>query len=197
MELQMRSTFSVLSSKLFAGLLIAGTAMVGAHAGNVIHVSASNGNDQSGDGSEQKPYLTLSKVAAKEANIVKPGDTVLVHEGVYAPFAIEVSGAPSLPITWKAAPGKKVEVAILPTDKESWQAIKVSASYQVIDGFKVTGPNKYITLTEAKTDYDIEKPNDTTFKGNASSIVAVSMSTIRATSNTVSLLPITSQYAIQ
>ena len=58
-------------------------------------------------GTREKPFKAISR-AAKE---VKPGDTVLIEDGVYRECVlIETSGAPGRPITFAAAPMANVTV---------------------------------------------------------------------------------------
>ncbi len=69
------------------------------------HPKASDGNP----GTEAQPWKTIAR--AGKAKELKPGDTVLIKSGLYREAAdITVSGEPSKPITFAAAPGARVIV---------------------------------------------------------------------------------------
>ncbi len=69
--------------------------------GRTLHV-APGATD--GDGSEAKPFGDPGQ-AQRE---VRPGDTVLLHEGTYEPISIGADGRPGLPITWRGRDRAKV-----------------------------------------------------------------------------------------
>ncbi len=77
---------------------------------NIYHVD--NTDPQAADtnpGTEAKPWKTIAR--AGSAKELKPGDTVLIHTGVYREHAkITVSGEPGKPITFAAAPEAKVVI---------------------------------------------------------------------------------------
>lgn len=75
-------------------------------AGNVWHVSAGAGGGQ--DGSEAHPYRTIGAAAA----VAQPGDTVLVHAGVYREKVVPPRGgcSDSRRIVYRAAPGEDVTI---------------------------------------------------------------------------------------
>ena len=67
------------------------------------HVAV-NGDDRN-PGTEEKPLKRIVAASLK----TEPGDTVMVHEGVYRESVlVPVSGAPGRPITYCAAPGETV-----------------------------------------------------------------------------------------
>jgi len=72
-----------------------------AQAGNIYYV-ATNGND-SNPGTESQPFRTIQKAA----DIVDPGDTVLIRSGTYAHFRIMYSGAEDQYITFRNYPGER------------------------------------------------------------------------------------------
>ena len=105
-----------------------------------IHVSAA-GSDETGNGSENKPYATPGFAATK----VSPGTTVIVHEGTYGQFEIdtEASGTEAFPVAFTAAPGEKVLIQSIPGEEavagESIGIYIVNADNITIKGFEITG----------------------------------------------------------
>lgn len=71
------------------------------------HVSVSTGSDLN-DGSKTAPFCTISKAA----QIVEPGDRVIVHEGVYREWVKPANGGDSSTarIVYEAAKGEKVVI---------------------------------------------------------------------------------------
>ena len=58
-------------------------------------------------GTEAAPWKTVSRAAS--AQELQPGDTVVIHSGVYREHVeIKVSGQPERPITFTAEPGARV-----------------------------------------------------------------------------------------
>jgi|GEM_PF-1104940 len=79
------------------------TAPAADRAPRVWHV-APNGDDRN-PGTKEKPLKRIVSAALK----TEPGDTVMVHEGVYRETVlVPVSGAPGKPVTYCAAPGETV-----------------------------------------------------------------------------------------
>jgi len=65
------------------------------------------GTSDENPGSETQPWATISRAAAAEE--LEPGDTVVIHAGVYREHVdVQVSGRPGEPITFTAAPGDRV-----------------------------------------------------------------------------------------
>ena len=74
---------------------------ISASSGAEWHV-APNGVDRTGDGSKGNPWRSLQKACDR----LKPGDSLIVHAGVYAQrLAINVSGTKGNPITIVGEPG--------------------------------------------------------------------------------------------
>ena len=92
---------------------------------------------------------TALKTLGAAAKIVNPGDTVWVLSGTYAGFDITRPGTGAKSVTWKAYPGNHPEIPYA----GRWNAIQVNASFQVIDGFTLTGNNDATTLAQAEADY--------------------------------------------
>ena len=94
------------------------------------HVSV-KGNDNA-PGTAAKPLKTIARAAA----LVKPGDTVTVHAGVYnESVRLRAGGEPGRPITFRAAPKEKVfwEGA---NQKYSCAFSVQNKSHVYIDGFR-------------------------------------------------------------
>ncbi len=67
------------------------------------HVAISG--DNSGDGSEDSPWLTLQHAAGR----VSAGDEVVVHPGNYAGFDLRRDGTAAAPIRFSAEPGVVID----------------------------------------------------------------------------------------
>jgi parallel beta-helix repeat protein len=68
--------------------------------------SATNAAD-SNSGAEDAPWKTISRAAAAEELV--PGDSVLIHSGVYREHVqLKACGEPGKPVTFAAAPGARV-----------------------------------------------------------------------------------------
>lgn len=115
------------------------------------HVSGT-GNDASDGKTPQTAFRSLQKAA----DLVQPGDVVLIGNGTYtnadksngsAVLNITRSGKPDAWITWRARPGHRPEIRPV-----GWCGIQVSGSYQVIDGLSVIGNNDSIVLLKAQED---------------------------------------------
>jgi hypothetical protein len=130
-----------------------------------LFVSANNwyvtglGND-SNDG---KSLATAFRTLQKAADLVKPGDVVLVGNGLYtnadqsngsAVVDMHTSGTADAWIMWKAIKGETPVV-----NPKGWAGIKITGSYNVIDGFHVIGNNDSIYLLEAQEDAKKPIPN--------------------------------------
>jgi len=104
-------------------------------AGRQIHV-ASNGSDETGDGSEDKPYATPAFAVKK----IPPGGEVIVHEGTYGQFVIdeETSGTAADPVVIRAAEGERAVIESAPGD-ESVGIYMVNVDNITLDGFEVRG----------------------------------------------------------
>lgn len=71
-----------------------------------IHVSAA-GNDETGEGTKDAPYATVS--AAAKAS---PGSVIIIHTGDYGPIRLgpECSGSEKAPTIIRAAAGEKAVI---------------------------------------------------------------------------------------
>lgn len=122
------------------------------------YVSGAGSNDKDG-----KSLATAFRTLQKAADLVKPGDVVLVGNGLYtnvdqtngsAVLKIHASGNADSWITWKAIKGETPIV-----NPRGWAGIQVTGSYNIIDGFHVIGNNDSIYLLEAQEDAKKSTPN--------------------------------------
>jgi hypothetical protein len=127
---------------------------------NIIHV-ATDGSDNTGDGSLNNPYATISKASNKAT----PGDTVYVHEGTYqnpdfgdgdiwknsSLGTISCNGTEEAWITFKPFPGDYV---LFETDA---RGIIIKGTYIVFSGFDLKGMADQITMEEAVSAWGLYK----------------------------------------
>ncbi|WP_210515986.1 right-handed parallel beta-helix repeat-containing protein [Hymenobacter terricola] len=120
---------------------------------------AGTGNDANSGKTQKTAFRSLQKAA----DVVDPGDVVLISNGTYtnantgdggAVVSVERSGRPGAWITWKAAPGQHPVVHPI-----GWTGLQIRASYQVFEGLTVMGNNDEISLDEAKADTKNAKAN--------------------------------------
>lgn len=113
---------------------------------------SSTGNDNNDGKSEKTAFRSLQKAA----DIVQPGDVVLVGNGNYtntdkgngsAVLNITRSGKDGAWITWKAQPGQHPEI-----HPAGWAGVQISGSYHILDGLTVLGNNDSIVLIKAQED---------------------------------------------
>jgi hypothetical protein len=121
-----------------------------------VWIVAPNGSDATGDGSLAKPFKSITKAS----QVVGPGDTVFVRDGVYrnASFGsgniwetgstanIVCKGQPDRMITFKPY---KLEKPVIEFDNNYGILISQS-SYVRVEGFEVKGINEKITFDEAQ-----------------------------------------------
>jgi parallel beta-helix repeat protein len=116
------------------------------------YVSSEIGKSSNVGTSADAPLATLQAAA----NLVKPGDTVLVMNGTYKGtdngkvVEITTSGTASAPITFQAAPGQTPVI----DNTGAWNGISIQASYIVINGFTVVGGAANYNLNQAMAGYD-------------------------------------------
>ncbi|UFH57947.1 choice-of-anchor Q domain-containing protein [Spirosoma sp. KNUC1025] len=115
------------------------------------HVSGT-GNDANDGKTPETAFRNLQKAA----DLVQPGDVVLVGNGTYtnadkgngsAVLNITRSGTSAAWITWKARPGHHPEIRPV-----GWAGIQISGSYTILDGLSVMGNNDSIVLLKAQED---------------------------------------------
>lgn len=111
-----------------------------------------NGNDLNSGKKESMAFRSLQKAA----DLIKPGDTVIVADGIYdsstannghSILTLRTSGTPDKHITFKAKLGASPEIRPF-----SWGGINILGSYINIEGFKVIGRNDSIALIDAIND---------------------------------------------
>ena len=95
-----------MSLRLLVLTIIVAIAVVVPVSAATYHVACNNPRaSDSNVGSQELPWKTISKAAAT----LKPGDTVIVHEGVYREWVhTQRSGTKDAPISYIAAPGEEV-----------------------------------------------------------------------------------------
>ncbi|MFS0516350.1 DUF1565 domain-containing protein [Nostoc sp. UIC 10607] len=107
------------------------------------------GNDKNSGVSSSSPFKTIQKAA----NLTKPGDTVLIMNGVYRNatpngdvLSITRSGTANAWIKFKAYPGHKPKI-----QHNGWHGILIhnGASYIEVNGLEVIGNNANVTLDYA------------------------------------------------
>lgn len=117
----------------------------------VWHVSGT-GSDTNDGKSPETAFRSLQKAA----DVVEPGDVVMVGNGTYtnsdksngsAVLSITRSGKADAWITWKARPGHRPEIRPI-----GWCGIQISGSYHILDGLSVIGSNDSIVLLQAQED---------------------------------------------
>ncbi|MCC5643273.1 right-handed parallel beta-helix repeat-containing protein [Nostoc sp. CHAB 5824] len=115
------------------------------------HVSG-NGNDKNSGVSSSSPFKTIQKAA----NLTKPGDTVLIMNGIYTNanpkgqvVSITRSGKANAWIKFKAYPGHRPKI-----QHNGWNGILIhnGASYIEINGLEVIGNNANVTLDYAMSE---------------------------------------------
>ena len=102
------------------------------------------------DGSAEKPFRDISSAA----DIVKPGDTCIVHKGVYREsVGIKAAGEKDKPITFIAAPGERVLVSGTDLLQAEWKMDKGN-----IFKARVAGPVRQV-FVEDKMMIEARWPN--------------------------------------
>jgi hypothetical protein len=115
------------------------------------YVDAAKGQD-SYNGSEAAPFATLK--AAHD--ISRPGDTILIKNGLYkqsskeAVVEISRSGLPGAKITYKAYPGHKPVL----TSETAWNVILITASYIRVEGLEIKGVADTIDIKDSEALYE-------------------------------------------
>jgi large repetitive protein len=121
------------------------------------YVSSEIGQAGNAGISATAPLATLQAAA----DLVKPGDTVLVMNGTYTGPAygsvlnITTSGTASAPIVFEAAPGQAPVI----DSSGTWNGILIQASYVTVSGFTVVGDAADYTLSQALAGYSTGNVN--------------------------------------
>ncbi len=122
------------------------------------YVSSETGSANNAGTSAGAPLASLQAAA----DLAKPGDTVQVMNGTYAPVTITTSGTESAPITFEAAPGQTPVI----NSSGYWNGIDIQASNIVINGFTVEGDATNYNLSQAMAGYG----GNATLDGNGISV---------------------------
>lgn len=104
---------------------------------------ALDGNDDSGDGSRERPFLTAGRALSTHNGVVRPGDTVTLRgsgDGRYEECQLRLR----MPLTLRAAPGERVHVHCDPaTPESSVVQIDPTASGSRVIGLELSGAQYY------------------------------------------------------
>ena len=90
---------------------------------------------------------TAFKTLQRAESVTDPGDVVNVLPGTYtAPNARDVlqvnrAGSAAGWITYKAAPGAKIQVS-----PNNWMGVEVLAPYTIVEGFEIVGNARNVTM---------------------------------------------------
>lgn len=102
-----------------------------------------------GPGTERQPFKTISKAAA----LAGPGDTVLIHAGLYREWvAPPRGGEEGRPVTYQAAPGEQVIVRGSEIYTGQWKPVSDRPgvfSTQIPESFFTAGFNPFKQIIEA------------------------------------------------
>ncbi|REE92930.1 putative sugar-binding protein [Paenibacillus taihuensis] len=94
--------------------------------GDNTYYVAKTGND-SNPGTEAEPFLTIQKAA----DVLLPGETVIIHEGVYGESVRpKYNGTADHPITYKTADGEKVVISGADQITGTWQTASNTSAVQ-------------------------------------------------------------------
>lgn len=108
------------------------------------------------DANDGKSKATAFRNLQKAADLVEPGDEVLIGNGTYTSsdqssasvlLNISRSGKPGAWITWKAITGEHPLIHPI-----GWTGILISGSYHILDGLTVIGNNDELVLVNAQED---------------------------------------------
>lgn len=117
-------------------LLLSAAALASQGTSERIRYVAPNGSD-AGDGSAHHPWATIQHAA----NLVRPGDVVMVRDGTYnETVAITHGGLPEHPVKFAAEHRWRARIEPLSTVGNSNYSIYFShADYVTVEGFEITG----------------------------------------------------------
>ncbi|MHC4712243.1 MAG: putative Ig domain-containing protein [Planctomycetota bacterium] len=120
--------------------VIAAVALMAGAASAATYYVATDGNDETGDGSSGSPWATLQHAV----ETISAGDTILVKPGTYAGCRIELSGTAANPKTLAAETAGTVLLNSLSSEARHSGVLEVenysaSVSYWVIEGFECDG----------------------------------------------------------
>jgi parallel beta-helix repeat protein len=116
------------------------------------HVSPA-GDDQNA-GTPEKPFKSIEQGVA----LLKPGDTLLIHAGRYAPFTVRgLQGTAAKPITIKAAAGEKAIIDRYPAGGMHTIHLLGTCRYLVFENLEVTDSDPKI---EEYRKLDLKQPED-------------------------------------
>lgn len=140
-------------SFLVAGL---GLAVFGSSVQAATYEVSTAGSDANA-GTAAAPWKTLQKAA----NVVNPGDIVLVNNGTYAGFRLRRSGTSAARITIKSKTKWGTKITSTGPSGDPDNIVLLSASYVTIDGFEVsTAPRAGICVRSMGDDTGADTTDD-------------------------------------
>lgn len=154
---------------------------------------ATTGNDSPNDGTIEKPYLTINKVA----QVAVAGDVVIIKSGTYSPTAqidMANSGTALLPITYKAEiPGEVIidgAASATPTVSNRRGLITIAGtnatnlkSWIIVEGLRLIN-SKWAGIIAINSS-NITIKNCSTYNTGASGIIGATSSNIQVLNNKV------------
>jgi parallel beta-helix repeat protein len=140
----------------FRGFVLAVFFVGGTAFADTFYVAPPPGGNDANPGTLGSPWATLQHAA----DVIQPGDTVLVRAGSYAGAQFTTSGTAALPIVVQAFPGEEVE--IVADNPSTPDGINLEgASYMTVAGFRVDGRTRagiravlceHVTIRDNRTD---------------------------------------------
>ena len=106
--------------------------------GRTLHVSP-----QGDDARDGLAWASALRSVQRAADLARPGDTVLVADGTYAPVAIERGGAANQPITFRALNRWGARITDPIRDAFSIGFATPDIGFIVIEGFELVAPGVY------------------------------------------------------
>ena len=103
----------------------------------LIHVAAATGSDETGDGTEESPYASISFAVTK----LEPGREIIVHDGTYEAFALEstMSGTADSPVAVRAADGESPVIKPSGDGDEIIGIHLVNVDHITVEGLEIEG----------------------------------------------------------
>lgn len=118
---------------IWVGLIAAELAASSGRAATYVVDQAAGGAADTNAGTEERPFMTIQRAA----DLVRPGDTVLVMEGHYGErIRLKTSGVEGKPIMFRALPRQLAVV----------EGFDLEASYIRVEGFEITAEKPAVAV---------------------------------------------------